>query len=59
MLQVMKLICNHELLGYSHSNGSMKSARRQLFSLFRDLQQKRLKKNEKIFCIFQKPRCNN
>ena len=68
MLQVIKLSCNRELLGYLHSNGSMKSVRLQLFSLVQDLlqyqccrknnQQKRFKKNKKIFCIFEKSRRN-
>ena len=31
MLQVMKPFCDRDLLGYSHSNGKMKSAQLQLF----------------------------
>ena len=39
MLQVIKISCNGELLGYLHSNDSMESARMQLFSLVQDLLQ--------------------
>ena len=34
MLQVTKLFCNRDLVGYSHSNGKMKSARLQPFFFF-------------------------